>query len=142
MKKVKHRCPDCKKVMKRHKRVKEFWWNCSGYPRCIVTARDYKGKPEFIKKERIAETDFLSQLNFIKYIIKDLRAQVLIRLIQNKGSLSALSEKHISMYYSLVEPIRASFSFVKCCRCNNTLDASESLYLEKDRYLCDWCWGH
>ena len=140
MKNSKNRCPDCKKVMIRHKRIKDFWWGCSG-PRCNVNALDCKGKIEFIKKERVLEADFLNQLDFIKWDIKYLRAQILIRLIQKKGSLSALSEKHRSMYYSLVEPVRASISFTKCCRCNYTLDAAESLNLGDDQYLCDYCWG-
>jgi len=141
MKKIKNRCPDCKKIMLKHKRIKDFWWGCSAYPRCSVKTLDYKGKPEHLKNEQILKTDFLKQLTFVGWTSNDLRVQILIRLIRNKGSLSALTEKHISMYYRLVEPLRTSISFTKCCRCNFTLDASESLNLGEDRYLCDYCWG-
>ena len=142
MKKTKNRCPDCKKIMIRHKRMKDFWWGCSSSPRCSVNALDYKGNPHYIKKEQILQIDFLNQLTFVGWITKDLRVHILIRLIHNRGRLSALPEKHISMYYRLVEPLRASIAFTKCCRCNYTLDAAESLNLGEDRYLCDYCWSH
>ena len=136
----KYRCIDCKKTMVRHKRFKYFWWECSG-PKCSVTAQDIKGKPEFTTREQALELDFMNQLDFIKGMVKTLPAQILIRLIQKKG-LSALSEKHRLLYYELVEPVRASIAFTKCCRCSFVLDAEQSLHLGENRYKCDWCWGH
>ena len=140
MKSTRNRCPDCKKLMVRHKRQKEFWWNCSGYPRCFVTAQDYKGRPEFIGKKQREKIDFLRQLDFIKFGENELKVQILIRLIQKKGGIEALSAKHQFLYFNLIEPLRASISFTKCRRCNIALDAEESLKLGENWYECDWCW--
>lgn len=42
-----HVCPECKKPMIRRpgKKKKNFWWGCSGYPKCTVTCFDQDGKP-------------------------------------------------------------------------------------------------
>lgn len=141
MKTAKNRCPECKKLMIRCKRQTDFWWTCSGYPRCFVIAQDYKGKPEYVQKEQQEKIDFLNQLKFINEIIKTPRAQILVRLVQRKGGLDSLSSKHQLMYYELIEPIRASISFARCCRCNLALDAKESLKFEEGWYECDWCWN-
>jgi len=45
-------CPVCKKPMLRRKGPKEFFWGCSGYPKCKSTAADKKGKPDFTPRRK------------------------------------------------------------------------------------------
>ena len=45
-------CPNCGKVMIRHKGKNGFFWGCAGYPECKTTARDNKGKPDFTSSTR------------------------------------------------------------------------------------------
>lgn len=40
-----HPCPECGKAMRRRPGKHGFFWSCSGYPACTVTAPDAKGKP-------------------------------------------------------------------------------------------------
>jgi ssDNA-binding Zn-finger/Zn-ribbon topoisomerase 1 len=141
MNKVKHRCPDCNNLMIRHQHQKQFWWNCSGYPRCFKTAIDYRERPKYLTKEQMEEDYFFGQLQYIKEDIKDLRAQILIRLIQKKGGIKALSEQHRLIYYELVEPIRATYSFAPCSRCNRIARVEDMLSHGEYWYVCDFCWG-
>ena len=46
------KCPKCGKPMKRHKGKNGYFWGCSGYPECKVTATDKNGKPDFSVIER------------------------------------------------------------------------------------------
>lgn len=46
------KCPKCGKPMKRHKGKNGYFWGCSGYPECKVTATDKNGKPDFSVTER------------------------------------------------------------------------------------------
>lgn len=46
------KCPKCGKPMKRHKGKNGYFWGCSGYPECKVTATDKNGKPYFSVTER------------------------------------------------------------------------------------------
>lgn len=44
-------CPACHKPLKRRRSQKgDYFWGCSGYPDCKVTAPDKKGKPDFAAK--------------------------------------------------------------------------------------------
>ena len=45
------KCPECGKVMHRRKGANGFFWGCSGYPDCRVTAPDKNGKPDFEAKK-------------------------------------------------------------------------------------------
>jgi len=45
------KCPSCGKVMQRRKGANGFFWGCSGYPDCRVTAPDKNGKPDFEAKK-------------------------------------------------------------------------------------------
>ena len=45
-------CPNCGKAMIRRKGKNGFFWGCSNYPDCKMTARDSKGKPDFTSSAR------------------------------------------------------------------------------------------
>ena len=46
-------CPECKKPMTKRKGKKGYWWGCTGYPDCTITAFDEKGRPKFAAKNNI-----------------------------------------------------------------------------------------
>ena len=46
------KCPKCGKPMKRYKGKNGYFWGCSGYPDCKLTATDKNGKPDFSSLER------------------------------------------------------------------------------------------
>jgi hypothetical protein len=121
----------------RHQHQKEFWWNCSGYPQCFMTAGDFKGEPNYLTKEQMEEAYFLGQLQYLKKEIKDLKAQILIRFIQKKGGLNTLSEHHRFLYDKLVEPIRASYSFAQCSRCTRVTCIDDMLSHNDQWYVCE-----
>lgn len=43
--KPEHPCPECGKALARRKGSNGFFWGCTGYPDCKVTAPDNRGKP-------------------------------------------------------------------------------------------------
>ena len=45
-------CPKCGRAMIRRKGKNGFFWGCSNYPECKMTARDNKGKPDFTSSAR------------------------------------------------------------------------------------------
>ena len=40
-----HKCPQCAKPLRKRKGSKGVFWACSGYPECVFTAPDEKGRP-------------------------------------------------------------------------------------------------
>ena len=46
------KCPQCGKTIVRRKGTKEFFWACSGYPKCKVTLPDKNGKPDTTPKHQ------------------------------------------------------------------------------------------
>lgn len=132
------RCPDCNKKMIWFKQRFEYFWLCSAFPKCKISARDDKGNP----KHNPINISFLDQLILIKPLIKDLNSKILVRLIMSRGNISNLPEKYIKKYHELIEPTLSSIVYVRCYRCSMVLDASISCDLGNDEYMCDWCWGH
>lgn len=44
-------CTDCGQIMEEESKNKAVWWVCSAYPRCPVTAFEYRGKPLFTHED-------------------------------------------------------------------------------------------